>query len=38
MDRITSRSDEIRSIPDRPWVALPIEPVEPSDPSDRPDG
>jgi hypothetical protein len=28
MDRFTSRSDEIRGTPDRPWIALPIQPTE----------
>jgi diguanylate cyclase (GGDEF)-like protein len=37
MDRFASRSDEIRSTPDRPWIALPIEPTEPSDPPEPPD-
>ena len=37
MDRFASRSDEIRSTPDRPWIALPIEPTESSDPPEPPD-
>jgi hypothetical protein len=37
MDRFASRSDEIRSTPDRPWIALPIEPTDPSDPPEPPD-
>jgi diguanylate cyclase (GGDEF)-like protein len=37
IDRFASRSDEIRSTPDRPWIALPIEPIEPIDPTEPPE-
>jgi diguanylate cyclase (GGDEF)-like protein len=37
IDRFASRSDEIRTAPDRPWIALPIEPVEPTEPTEPPE-